>query len=165
MAPRTIQKTSGILVALISIALCLHPSPEIYGIYVGSPASNRLLFSLFHASAIHTILNLWCFLSLVFLYPVSTLQLAIAFFISVTAPDCVLFSTPTVGLSAVCYSLIGLLAPVGQGALRLLRYLAFFTPYLVLGFIFPSVNGLLHIYCMVASIIIVTIQKLLILNS
>jgi len=111
----------------------------------------RLGYSFFHASAIHATINAWCFVSILFLYNVTWLHMAVAYAIAVAAPNIALSSEPTVGLSAVCFALLGMIAFQVQ---RKLYYNACMALYISVGFLFPLVNGWLHLYSYVAGLLV-----------
>ena len=172
--------------ALVLVSICLIASVltsvldsfpiEKFGICKGSPILARLAYSFFHASIPHALINCWCLLSIVFIYDISLSSLIIAYITAVTFPIDTLaavansslftlhssLTTPTVGLSAVCFSLLG------QVAFQVRRKRLFHTwvlSFIAIGFILPPLcsvcgyaiatpNNLLHIYCYVAGLLV-----------
>lgn len=166
--------------ALVLVFICLIVSVltsvldgfpiENYGICKGSPILARLVYSFFHASIPHALINCWCLLSIIFIYDISISSLIIAYITAVTFPIDTLSSvfsgfpaeTPTVGLSAVCFSLLG------QIAFQVRRKRLFHTwvlSFIAIGFILPQLcavcgyaittpNNILHIYCYVAGLLV-----------
>lgn len=131
----------------------------------------RFAYSFFHASIIHTLVNCWCLLSIVFIYDVSLWYMAIAYAIAVTFPVTTLSATvphasaweiPTVGLSAVCFALLGMIAFQVQ---RKVLYHSWVLSFIVIGFILPPLcsacgysiatpNNILHLYCYVVGLMV-----------
>lgn len=173
--------------ALVLVSICLIVSVltsvldgfpiEKFGICKGSPILARLAYSFFHASIPHALINCWCLLSIVFIYDIPLSSLIIAYITAVTYPaDFIENLTtpishwrgvggealPTVGLSAVCFSLLG------QVAFQVRRKRLFHTwvlSFIAIGFILPPLcavcgyaiatpNNLLHIYCYVAGLLV-----------
>ena len=172
-------KTKTTTLVLVSICLIvsvltsvLNGFPiEKFGICKGSPILARLAYSFFHASIPHALINCWCLLSIVFIYDISLSSLIIAYITAVTFPIDTIAATvphasewgvPTVGLSAVCFSLLG------QVAFQVRRKRLFHTwvlSFITIGFILPPLcsvcgyaiatpNNILHIYCYVAGLLV-----------
>ena len=150
---KEIEKTTGLLIALFIIlsAMIYVPDWKVVGVSHGCGIAQRLGYSLFHASIIHACINAWCLLSILFLYDVTWKRILLAFIIAIVVPDFVLSSTPTVGLSAVCFALLGMIA---FDVKRKLYYNGCMAAYIVLGFLFPFVNGWLHLYSYVAGLLV-----------
>lgn len=153
MVRSTFQTSAALLIPISILALAVIYSPDwsAVGICRGCGLSQRFAYSFFHASFIHAALNAWCFLSILFVYSVSLLRIAVAYLIAVAAPDFVLSSVPTVGLSALCFALLGSIAFQVR---RRLYYNACMALYIALGFLFPLVNAWLHLYSYVAGLIV-----------
>lgn len=148
-----IEKTSGLLIAvfLVMTTLLYAPDWNKVGVSVGCGILQRLTYSLFHASILHAIINAWCILSILFIYDVKVWQLLFAYFIAVAVPDFALSVTPTVGLSAVCFALLGMIVFQVK---RKMYYNACMAAYISVGFIFTQVNGWLHLYSYVAGLFV-----------
>lgn len=153
MVCRTIEKTAGLLIAflILILAMIYVPDWESVGVSCECGILQRLSYSFFHASFIHAVVNIWCFLSILFLYEVTWWRLATAFMIAIAVPGFVLSSVPTVGLSAVCFALLGSIAFQVK---RKLYYNGCMALYIALGFFFPLVNGWLHLYSYVAGLFV-----------
>ena len=143
---------------------------EHFGICKGSPLLPRLVYHFFHANIIHAALNAWCLLTLAFIYQTSITELLIAYAIAATYPIDTLASVfsgfptdvPTVGLSAICFALMG------QTFFRVRHKLYYSTcvcAMIASGFILPplchacgydiaSPNNLIHIYCYVVGLMV-----------
>lgn len=148
-----IEKTTGLLiaVAILLSAMIYVPDWYVVGVFKGCDILQRIGYSVFHASFIHAAVNAWCFVSILFLYDVSWWKMLFAYVIAVAVPDFVLSTTPTVGLSAVCFALLGMVAFQVK---RKLYYNGCMALYIALGFLFPLVNGWLHLYSYVAGLLV-----------
>ena len=165
MLRRKKTKIAALLLSLAMIILLFTDiSPYDVGIYVSRQAvsgqatsqiglSARLLenwsarnftYHFFHANALHLFLNLWCFLSCVFLADMSAGKLFAAYLIACTAPA--VSPMPTVGFSGVCFALLGLIMWQSGNKLE-------YNACVLLGIVLPfvivphAVNNLLHLYC------------------
>lgn len=139
------------MVYVIASALIYVPDWNAVGVTAGCGMLQRFGYSFFHASLLHAAINAWCFISILFLYDVTWLYMIIAYIIAVVAPNFVLSSSPTVGLSAVCFALLGMIAFRVQ---RKIYYNGCMALYIALGFLFPLVNGWLHLYSYVAGLFV-----------
>lgn len=151
---KRIEKTVGMLIVFLVLLLPIIHTPhdwEAVGVYHGCGIVQRLAYSFFHSSLWHAALNAWCFISILFLYEVTLWRMLIAYVIAVAVPDFVLSSVPTVGLSAVCFALLGMIAFQVK---RKLYYHWCMALYIALGFFFPLVNGWLHLYSYVAGLFV-----------
>lgn len=157
MVQRKIEKTASLCIAAFIIIAAFIPVSDWSAVSLHSNSSvlARCVYPFFHASFLHAVLNAWCFLSAVFLYDVSWRSLALAWIIAAIAPPFAVADTPTVGLSAVCYALFGLL-------LFKVRRPAFFVlclaPYLLVGLAIPFVNGSIHIYAFLAGALLASLN-------
>lgn len=112
---------------------------------------HRLTYHFFHANALHLFLNLWCFLSCVFLADISAGKLFAAYLIACTAPA--LSPVPTVGFSGVCFALLGFIMWQSSNKLRYNAYILA-SIVLPLAFLPHAVNNLLHLYCYAVAVIL-----------
>lgn len=153
MVRRTLETSAALLIPLATLAIAAFASPgwSAVGVCRGCSILQRLAYSFFHASVIHAAVNAWCFISILFIYHVSWLRIAVAYAIAVSAPAFVLSSIPTVGLSALCFALLG---SITFQVKRKLYYNGCMALYIALGFFFPLVNGWLHLYSYVAGLIV-----------
>lgn len=153
MVQGTIEKTATLLIGAF-ILLCASvyvPDWDVVGLGLNSPVSARFIYSFIHASFLHALLNTWCLVSIAFVYCLKWWQFIVAYIIAVGAPGFCLSTTPTVGLSVVCFALLGLIA---LSVSRRLYYNLWIGAYLVLGFLLPSVNGWIHLYSYVAGLMV-----------
>lgn len=151
MLRRKKTKVASLFLTFVMLVLLfLHVPPCEVGVYVGCPAINRFTYSLFHANIIHLFLNVWCFLSCVFLADVPASVLAASFLIASTVPaySC----KPTVGLSGVCFALLGFI-------MLNARKKTSYNIYIAISILLPtvllpgSINNLAHAYCYAAAAI------------
>ncbi len=153
MVCRKNEKTAGLLIVafVLLFALVHQPDWSSVGISIGCHAVQRFAYPFFHASFIHAMLNVWCFVSILFVHDIAWWRLATAYLIAVATPDFALSTTPTVGLSAVCFALLGSIAFQTR---RKLYYNGCMALYIALGFLFPHLNAWLHLYSYVAGLIV-----------
>lgn len=167
--------------ALVHVAVCIVVSAIVpyalpHGLYAVGICKDcsvlaRLAYSFFHVSLMHALVNGWCLLSIVFVYDVTLYSLAIAYITAVTFPidtlsdimPCALpQGVPTVGLSAVCFSLLGQIAFQVK---RKLYYQVWVLSFVAIGFILPPLcsvcgytiaapNNILHLYCYVVGLLV-----------
>ena len=173
MVRREKEKAAVLILTAVCIVLyVVMPSQLLQqvGIAEGATLPARLAYSFFHASLTHTLINCWCLLSVVFVYDVSAAYLVIAYIIAVTYPIdtisticcAVNATTPTVGLSAVCFALLGMVS--FQSARKLFFHvwiLSFFVATTLLayicsvcGYTIAAPNNTLHIYCYVVGLMV-----------
>lgn len=134
------------------------------GIYHQAPMSSRLLYPFFHASFLHAAINAWCLLTLAFAYNVSLRMMITALVIAVSFPvdtmydilqvSC--FLLPTIGLSGVCYALMGRMTFLVR---RKMYYQTWIGFYLIIGFMLPNVNAWIHLYCYLAGVFVGFLNK------
>lgn len=153
------KKKTKILTLSIALAIVLFSifgignSPE-YGIYSDCPVGNRMLFSFFHANIFHAAVNAWALISIVFNYNISIGKLTAAYTIAVLFPTS-LFPAysfiPTLGLSAVCFALMGISF---YQVYRKVYYLLWCFFFIGFGFVLPNINAAIHLYSYVAGLIV-----------
>lgn len=150
-----------IVAVVIVLRLLAVPSTEV-GLYVGAPWWHRLTYQFFHAGWIHLAVNCWALLCIVFLYEIDlkmllgALAAAASFPCGLLAP---LYSTPmltTIGLSGMCYALLG---RYSFGVKRKLYYQLWWAFFIGIGFFFPSVNAILHLYCYLCGLLLALLNK------
>lgn len=138
-------------VAILLMSFTYVPDWSSVGVAEGSPLAPRFVYPFFHASPLHAVVNAWCLLCIVFLYDVSVSRLLTAYIVAMAVPGVLLSEVPTVGLSCVCYFLLGTL--IFQVKRKL--YFLFSTAlYIAVGFLFPSVNALIHLYGYLAGLLV-----------
>ena len=109
------------------------------------------MYPFFHASFLHAAVNVWCLLSIVFIHDVSLWRLLAAYVAAVLVPGFLLSDVPTVGLSCVCYFLLGSLLFEVE---RKMWFLFCMAIYIAVGFLLPSVNALVHLYGYLAGLMV-----------
>jgi membrane associated rhomboid family serine protease len=153
------EKKIAVFVFVLCIALSIFATATgtdvaQFGIYQGCAVWKCLTYHFFHANIFHCLCNVWCLLSLVFAYPVKGWQMAAAFIIASLYPflpslNSQLSTLPTVGLSGVCFALLGMQAFVVG---RKLFFFSWVIAFIAFGFLFPNNNALLHLYCYIAGL-------------
>ena len=163
MVRRKEAKIAALLVVGLSLILCFLDVPlEKVGICRNGSFYTRMTYHFFHASLLHWFANAWCLLSLFFIYEMSLRHMLSAYIIASIVPMCLFpssFSVPTVGLSGICFALMGRVALYVD---KKLYYQAWLLFYLAVGFLFPGSNGWLHLYCYAAGMFVGFINKPLI---
>lgn len=164
-------KTAALILTAVVIVislLCHNVAALNVAVSEDTSVSARLLYSFFHASVVHALVNSWCLLSIVFIYDVSLTYLIIAYVIAVTFPAgtlCAVFSSagyPTVGLSAICFALLGM---VFFQIKRKLYFMAWLLSFFTVGCILPPLcsligisvtypNSIIHIYSYVVGLFV-----------
>lgn len=139
----------GILIIAIAFLSSYFDIPS-FGIYAGCEWYGRLAYPFFHANILHAILNVWCLLSLVFIYDISIWRMLFAYVVAISIPvdslanAIAMMNAPTVGLSGVVYVLF---ASISFEVVRKWYYQAWMAFYIGVGFLFPYTNAWLHLYC------------------
>lgn len=151
MVQNTYAKITALVVSLGIIMLSLiHPGNVI------SSFKNTLCPPFLHTSFLHAALNAWCLISLVFIYNISLIKLICAYAISISFTAFVMPYLPTVGLSGICFFLMG---SIIFEVKRKIYYQIWITLYIAIGFIFPSVNGWIHLYCYIIGMLVAVLNK------
>lgn len=146
-------KNAALLTAVVIILMSFTYIPDwsVVGVAGGCPFAARLVYSFFHASPVHAVVNAWCLLCIVFIYDVSIWRLLTAYIVAVAVPGFLLSDMPTVGLSCVCYFLLGSLIFEVK---RKLYFMSCMALYIAVGFLFPSVNAVIHVYGYLAGLLV-----------
>ncbi len=145
-------KTADIIMAAMAAAGIVTTftgvTPQEAGVTTESTLQQRLVFHFFHAGIFHALANAWCVISVIRADIISVRDIITAYAIATLAPTIVLQQQPTVGLSAFCFALMGLIsAKVQRKAFFHKCVLAFIAA----GFIIPSVNAAIHLYAYAAA--------------
>lgn len=163
MGARKAEKAAAVVIALWVTVLSLFHFVGWHsvGIYAHCPLSGRFLYPFFHANVWHALLNVWCLLSVVFLYDVSLRRMLAAYFLAVTVPVDTLglllpLDNPTVGLSGMVYVLFGSLS---FEVLRKRYYQCWMLFYIAVGFLMPNTNAWLHLYCYLCGLVFALLNK------
>lgn len=151
-------KTFSLLITAFVICIYLFGTHDYLavGIYSNCALSCRILYPLFHANILHTILNTWCLLSVVFIYDISLWRLISSYIIAATIPSLFLSNVPTIGLSGVVFALFG---AISFEVKRKLYYQLWMIAYLTVAFFFPNTNAWIHLYCYIAGLAIAVLNK------
>lgn len=153
-------KAAFLVISLIAIALSVAdiflPIPlQSVGIGSGSSFPNSFIYHFFHANIFHAILNVWCLLTIAFIYDAKAWQLILGYVIASLIPGYLCCTTvtaqPTIGLSGICFTLMGLIIP---NVKRKLYYNICVFTFIAIGFFFPYVNASLHLRCYVVGLLV-----------
>lgn len=146
--PNKNAKIVTLIVAVVLIVLYCFGVGETWGVFRGCNPTNRLLYHFAHSSVLHMGINVWCFVCLVFAFDLPLSALLVAYVIAACTP--LWWDTPTIGLSAVCYALMGMQS---THSCNKLRYHSFVSVALLAGLLMPHVNGVIHLYSYVAGVL------------
>lgn len=150
-----------ILCALVMLLSVLSASGVIdAAAWAVSPSSrpvSRMTYHFFHANIFHALTNVWCLLSLTFFYDITMRDIIIAYIIASLYPAGYISQwmawtlLPTVGLSALCFALMGLLF----WRIHRKAYYSFFVfAIMAVGAAFPAVNTVIHLYSYLAGLFV-----------
>lgn len=156
MEKRTNEKITSVVIAVSVVVASLLDSDYKVGIYSGCNDYERLLYPFFHANILHAALNVWCLLSVVFLYDISLLRLCFSYLTAVSIPSFLLSDIPTLGLSGAVFFLF---ASISFEVQRKTYYQSCMAFYLLLGFFLPNTNGMVHMYCYVLGLLYALLNK------
>lgn len=142
------EKTTKIIaltLATVIVALSfVSPDYDIIGIKSGASLRTRFAYPFFHANILHCLFNAWSVLAIAFIFRPAPFMLILSYVIAISIPSCVLTDVPTIGLSGVVFSLFGYLTTIVKYRKT---WLAVMVAQLAFGFIVPSINGWVHVYC------------------
>ncbi len=150
---RSLSKAASLIIAAVILlgSFIYVPDWSVIGVAKGCTFIPRIGYPFFHVSFIHALVNAWCLLSIVFIYDISIWRLLTAYIVAVCVPEFLLSDVPTVGMSCVCYSLLGSLIFEVK---RKLYFQFCMALYIAVGFFFPAVNAFIHIYGYLAGLIV-----------
>lgn len=150
---RSFSKAASLIIAAVILlgSFIYVPDWSVIGVAKGCTFVPRIGYSFFHVSFIHALVNAWCLLSIVFIYDISIWRLLTAYIVAVCVPEFLLSDVPTVGMSCVCYTLLGSLIFEVK---RKLYFLSCMALYIAPGFFFSGVNAFIHIYGYLAGLIV-----------
>lgn len=153
-------KIVALIVGVVALALSLLQGVDfsVVGIYYGCSLSGRFAYHFFHANIFHAVLNVWCLLSVVFLYGITLPRLLFAYIVTSLFPVSLFPDAlaPTIGLSAVVYFLFGSISFMVR---RKWYYQCWMLAYLALGFLIPNANGWIHLYGYSAGLLLGFLNK------
>lgn len=138
-------------VVILMTSFLFLPESLAFGVTKDSSVVTRLLYPLIHASPIHAFVNVWCLICVVFIYEISIWRLVAVYCVSVIVPGVCLSEIPTVGLSCTCYCLLG---SISLAVKRKLYFQSCMFLWIAAGFLFTSVNALIHVYGYCTGIVI-----------
>ena len=162
MDGRKTAKIVAIILSLTTFAFIPYKDWYNVGIYEGCRWVNHLTFHFFHAGFIHALMNVWCLLSVVFLYDITLTRFFLMFIVAMSYPINLMAEsgfncqTPTVGLSGIIFALFGSLSFEVKRKLYYQGWMAF---YIIIGFLNASSNPWIHVYCYTIGFAIAFINK------
>lgn len=157
MAKKKDAKTLSLIITLVVfILLCIPCDYKSVGVYHGANLWTRFTYHFFHAGIIHAALNVWCFLSVVFLYHISKARMLCAYLAASSIPVFLLADTPTVGISGMVFFLF---ATISFEVQRKLYYQSWMMAYIILGFLMPGTSAWVHFYCYACGFILALINR------
>ena len=173
MLRREKEKTAALVLTASIIAIQCIIAPVAFPAGLSSVALSqdctilaRLSYPFFHASFLHAILNCWVLLCIVFYYNIGIGSILLSYLVAVTVPSSVcgygIATTPTVGLSAVVFCLLGMASWTVK---RKLYYHCWIAGFIIMGYLLPNLcsaygiivaapNNFLHIYCYVVGLLV-----------
>lgn len=135
--------TKWTALAMAAAVLVLSPFDGA-GISTGCSWMARLSYPIFHVTLLHALCNAWCLITLVFYYDLNCRKILTAYLIAVTIPSFILSAAPAVGMSGLCFALMGLTTFVVERRGLITSCVAVF---LAVGFLFKSAAASIHLYC------------------
>lgn len=153
MVRRTEAKISALVLSAAVLVLSLvNVNADMVGIAREGAPIARFIYPFFHANIFHAMLNAWCLLTMIFMYDMRLWHMVVAYVISISVPSVFLSTTPTVGLSGVCFSMMGILTFI---VMRKWFFFLWCAAAIGIGFLLsPIVSARLHFYCYVAGLLI-----------
>ena len=141
------KKTKAFALILSIILIALSFLSAHYGVFPHCPVQNRFLYSFFHINFLHSLVNVWCFLQIVFLYDISFRYVLLSYIVAVIYPVNLLsllipITLPTVGFSAICFCLMGI---ISWSVKKKVFYHAWVFLFIFIGLLFPVSNFILHL--------------------
>lgn len=151
-------KATALVISTVIFCLAFQDITDwsVVGIHTGCGLAGRLLYPFYHANLLHAMFNVWCLLSVVFIYEVSLWRLCIAYIISVSVPSFFLSEVATIGLSGLVFVLFG---SISFEVKRKAYYQLWMLVYLVAGFLFPNTNAWVHLYGYLAGVAVAWLNK------
>lgn len=151
-------KIAALITTVIVIAIALKGNHNWQEVGIGTEGryATRLIYHFYHASVLHTAINCWSLLSAVFIYEISLRRILTAYAVAASVPAICLSDQPTVGLSAILFTLFGTLAFQVK---RKCYYQTWMMAFIAIGFLFPNTNAWLHLYCYLAGVIAALLNK------
>lgn len=156
MARRTKKEiTASFLLTIGTIAVYISDaSPYTFGLYEGMDWYARFTYQFLHASVWHLLINLWNLYGIATTYRLRIWHLVMAYLIS--ASPFFYREIPTIGLSGMCFSLMGI---IWYQVLHAKLYHCWIISFILIGFLFPGTDSRLHLYCYAIGFIIGWLNK------
>ena len=136
--------------AMATAALVLAPFNG-EGICIGCSWTVRLSYPMFHASLLHAFCNAWCLITLVFYYDLHFRKILTAYLVAISVPAFALSVTPAVGMSGICFALMGLTV---YAVRRKAMFVSWVAVFLAVGIFVPGMAWIIHLYCFAAGLFV-----------
>lgn len=145
MVQRKTEKFAALILFVMMLVISLeHSVSSDDGLHYDCSILDRAIYPFIHANVFHMIINGWCMLSIVFTFSPSWKRMLTAYLIAISYPAAFIGRETVVGLSGVCFALMGL------NAYKVKRKKIFYTwtsACIALGFLFPNVAAGVHVFC------------------
>lgn len=138
-----------LLTIISTIVYLTGASPHIYGMCEDKEWYTHFTYQFLHVSMWHLAINLWSMWTLTTTYKIRIWHLITAYLIS--ASPFFYGDIPTVGLSGMCFALMGV---IWYQVLRVKLYHIWIVGFILVGYLFPASNAKLHLYCYAIGFII-----------
>ena len=157
MEKEKIAKISALIMSLLILILSIsYNNISNVALYGGCPIENHLLYHFFHVNIFHAIINVWSFLSVVFITRIHLHRIIFAFIFATLIPIDFLsqfiptFANKTVGLSAVIFFIFASLSFIISNKKK---FTIGMLIALAVGFFLPKTNAWLHLYCYIGGLL------------
>lgn len=142
----------ALVIACVSLVSWALPFPlTAFALSPSAPVWHRLVFHFVSGNVFHALACVWCLALLVFYYRVPLRHLLAAYAIACLCPLALTGGRPVVGLSALCFALIGLTT---VRVIRKRLWLGYSFAIVCLGFFLPSIAAAVHLYALVTGLVL-----------
>ena len=155
MEERIAEKSIALVFALLIVVLSFFDLSE-WGICDSCNNCNRLLYPFAHSGIVHASMNAFGLLSAVFGFGVGWVCLVVAYVVAVLVPGFCFTNLPTIGASGMVYFLFALISFKVRDKWL---YQLWMFGFIGIGFLFPAINSILHLYCYVAGLFFALVTK------
>lgn len=156
MAKRTKEEIAAplLLTAATIMVYISGASLHTFGLCEGMDWYARFTYQFLHISIWHMLINLWSLWGIATTYKLRIWHLVTAYLIS--ASPFFYRDIPTIGLSGLCFSLMGI---IWYQVLHAKLYHCWIIGFILIGFLFPGTDARLHLYCYAIGFIIGWLNK------
>lgn len=138
-----------VYVVVLVMVYSVISDPAAWAVGQGMPLWHSVTYQHIHASWIHVLCNAWVFLSVIFFWRPSVIQLLAAYVMSALFGilACCTHVAPTVGLSGLIYAMFGIYCLTPTTMSGLVRYQATALATMVVYCFFPGFSIACHALC------------------